>query len=211
MGVKWDGVELMAVSAWSEVVPSGQSLVGVFPTYARSVWNAISQGMSREHFWSGTGGGSDASCGDLLPGASRAYVGVQSASSAPNSQMTGRAFLASNVSRLFIYDSTGTYLTGTSFFDECATTPGNGYWLRQTGRFVVSSSGTTTTNFPITYSTTPTVYLTVFPDAGVQQRVNVGCIASTTGFDSSFSFIGGTSTLSAILWESFGTAPSSAY
>jgi len=201
----------MTVSAWSEVVPSGQSLVGVFPTYARSVWNAVSQGMSLEHFWSGTGGSSDASCGDLLPGASRTYVGAQSASSAPSSQMTGRVFFASDVSRLFIYDSTGTYLIDTLFFDECATSPGSGYWLRQASlsTTLLSSSGTIAVTFPTAYLTTPIVYLQYFTTGA--PPVVAGCSVTTTGFISSYSFIGGTPPTNGLYWESFGTAPSEAF
>jgi len=201
----------MAISAWSEAVPSGSSAVGQFPNYARSVWAAISTGMAVEHLWNASGGGSEASAGDLRPGGSRAFFDVQSQSSAPGSQQTGRLFFASDASRLFVYDSTGTYLAATAFFEEHATNAGSGYWLRQSGQTTISTgTGTLSITFPVPYLVTPLVYFTDYCDAGVRAGTLVGASVTPTGFTSSWSQTRGPSNAS-LVWESLGTAASANY
>lgn len=87
--------------------------------------------MAVEHLWDGTGGASSNSRGRMAAGGSRAFFDVRSNSSAPNSQMTGRLFFASDTSALLAYDSTGTYQVGTPFYDEHATSALTNYYVRQ--------------------------------------------------------------------------------
>src|SRR6266550_4152256 len=108
----------MSNITWVESVPSGTSKVGDFPTFARSVWTAVTTGLTTSLYWEASGGASVASSGGLKPGGSRAFFDVASKSSAPNSQMTGRAFLASDTSLLYVYDSATTWLAGTPNYVE---------------------------------------------------------------------------------------------
>jgi len=204
----------MALSAWTEAIPSSTSQVGIFPTYARGVFTVISVGMAVEHIWNASGGGSEASAGDLRPGGTRTYFDVQSQSSAPGSQQTGRLFLASDASRLFVYDSTGTYLVGTPFCDLHATSAATGYWLRQTGSYSIATSGATATSgstvvqFPIPYIVPPAVFTT--PSEAV---IVVGTIlVSNTSFSSGWSqFVGPSDTTDTVFWEALGRASSGSY
>jgi hypothetical protein len=169
--------------------------------------------MAVEHYWPGAGGGSDASIGDLAPGGSRAYFDVQSQSSAPGSQQTARLFLASDASRLFAYDSTGTYLVGTAFGGEHATDAGSGYWARQTGSFVsTAASGTTDVIFPVSFLSLPNIVQTITAGAGgaVTFLGIVGSQTSLTGFRSSWSAVGapGSRTFS---WTALGIVSSASY
>lgn len=209
----------MSVSAWTETIPSGTSAVGTFPAFGRATFVAISGGMAVEHVWNGTGGGSDASTGDLLPGASRAFVDVQSQSSAAGSQMTGRLFFASDTSRLFAYDSSGTYLVGTPFcslhsttvFSGFALPSPTGYWLRQSGSFTTNTqSGTTTVPLPIPYLSAPIVYVTR-GDSGVTAVFLEGSNSVATGAVSSWSALGATVGTFTVLWEAFGLASSGSF
>lgn len=204
----------MSVSTWVETVPSGTSAVGNFPAWTHTLLGAIGSGMGLEHNWPGSGGGSDVSIGDLLPGGSRAFVDVQSASSAPNSQMTGRLFLASDASRLFIYDSTGTYLVGTAFGGEHATDAGtSGYWARQSGSFTTTdSSGNTDVTFPISFVTTPVIIQNINASGGAA-IIFLGTVASQTSasaFRSAWSALAAPGSFT-VAWEALGLVSSASY
>lgn len=197
----------MSVSAWSEAVPSGTSLVGLFPPYARAVFAAISEGMATEHYWNASGGGSDASAGDLLPGASRAFFAAQSASSLP-SQGIGRAFFASDVTRLFLYNSTGTYLGGTPYLAEHATSAGSNYWVRFTGSYgTTATSGVTTVTFPTSFISTPTVFQSLSSVIWVVGAANI----SQSAFSSFFSQVAAGSSSITVTWEALGLVSSASY
>lgn len=193
---------------WAESVPSGTSLVGQFPDYAKSIWTTLAIGLAKEHYWPGTGGSSDASAGELLPGSTRAFFGAQSASSLP-SQGSGRFFLASDVSRLFVFTSSATFLAGTPFYDECRAHPSGGYMGRQTGSFATTAtSGTTIVTYPTAYSAVPQVYQScstavVFTS---RQGVAVGQFVSAW---SALAATGGASFT--IYWESLGTISSASF
>jgi len=219
----------MSIPLWNEAVPSGTSTVGDFPDYGRDILSAIAIGMSVEHNWPGAGGGSQNSIGELLPGASRAYVDQQSKSSAPGSQMTGRLFLASTgssggisfpLNRLFAYASTGTYLVGTPYGSEHSTSaltvgsamssPAN-YWLRQSGSFQTNSaSGSTTIPFPIPYALNPVCFVTR-GDSGVTATLLTAGSASTVNMASGWSALGATLGTITVLWESLGLASSGSF
>lgn len=196
----------MPTIGWTEGIPSNASTVGSYPAFIKSVWTAISQGMAVEHYWNGSGGGSDGSTGDLRAGGSRAFVAAQSASSIP-SQGTGRLFLASDVSRLFAYDSSGTFLVGTPFFQEHATSSGTiGYWVRQSGSYTTTqTSGTTTVTYPIPYAQTPSIWQTVD---------NASWLLTTSG-EGADNFVSRFSALAAgtvvVYWESLGLMSSASY
>lgn len=197
----------MPTIGWSESVPSNSSQVVQYPTFAKSIWTAISLGMAVEHYWNASGGGSDASIGDLLPGSSRAFVAAQSASSAPNSQMTGRVFLASDISRLFVYDSSGTYMVGTPFFQEHLISSGTGYWLRQSGSHTTTATtGSTLITFGIPYLSTPYVWQTT---DNAQWLVGITTIVTGATFTSTWSALAA-GTVN-VYWEALGKVSSSSY
>ena len=193
---------------WTESVPSGTSLVGQFPDYAKSIWTTLALGMAKEHFWPGSGGGSDASIGELLPGGTRAFFAAQSASSIP-SQGTGRFFLASDVSRLFVYTSTATFLVGTPFYDECRSHASGGYMGRQMGSFATTAtSGTTVVTFPTAYSAVPQVYQSCSTAVVLLSRQGV----AAGQFVSAWSALAATGGASfTVFWESLGTISSASF
>ena len=204
----------MSVSTWVETVPSGTSTVGSFPAWSHTMLSAIGSGLGLEHYWPGSGGGSDASIGELLPGGSRAFVAAQSASSAPNSQMTGRLFLASDASRLFVYDSTGTYLVGTAFGGEHASDAGTaGYWVRQSGSFTTTdSSGNTDVTFPVPFVATPVIIQNINASGGAV-IIFLGTVTSQTSasaFRSAWSALAAPGSFT-VAWEALGIVSSASY
>lgn len=205
----------MSVSTWVETVPSGTSPVGNFPTWAKTMWTAVATGMALEHYYTGSGGGSAASSGDLAPGGSRAFYDVQSNSSAPNSQMTGRLFYASDASRLFVYDSTGTYLVGTASGVEFVVNPPvfRGYWARQSGSFTTTAtSGVTDIVFPVPFFTIPNIAQTV-NGAGGSNTIFLGIVASQTSqsqFRSVWSALAAPGSFT-VVWEALGAISSASY
>ena len=196
----------MSNVTWVESVPSNASAVGHYPSFAKSIWTSISLGMATEHYWNASGGASDASTGELLPGGSRAFFAAQSASSAPNSQYSGRLFLASDVSRLFAYDSSGTYMVGTPFFQEHVTNPGVGYWVRQTGSYTTDvTAGFLAITFGIPYGAVPKLWQSVDNASWLLGVTG----EATTGFTSRFSALAAGTVV--VTWESLGTVSSASY
>ena len=201
----------MATIKWVETVPSNTSLVGYAPQDFKSVWTAISVGMATEHYFPGSGGGSDASAGDLLPGGSRCFVAAKSLSSAPNSQYTGRFFLDTDNSRLYAYESAATYMVGSSWYDDHSLgtggTAGTSYWLRQSGAVVGVStgSGTTRVTFPTPYVAGPSqVFLSVSNTSWFATPAGLG--SDATGFISFFSSFAGAASTVTLYWEATGLA-----
>src|SRR5438876_5746251 len=128
------------MTVWNEAVPSGTSAVGQFPGWAHAVFATIAGSLGIENYFLGSGGVSDASHVAPREGGSRAYVDVRSNSSTPTSQSTGRLFQASDVSRLFAYFSSGTYLVGTTFGSEYFADASTGYWATQSGSYTTTDN-----------------------------------------------------------------------
>src|SRR5262245_5281533 len=179
----------MSASSWNEAVPAMTDRVGIFPQQGPSIWTSISIGMSASMFWDGSGGASTASGGELKPGGSRAFFAAKSTSSAPNSQMTGRAHLASDDSRLRVYDSNATYLAGTPYFMDYQTLPTAG------GAILMQSGSTTTTvasganritgviNYPAPFQANPQVMLSLHAsNGGPGSFIMASVFTSTTTF-----------------------------
>lgn len=186
---------------WAESVPSNASFVGNAPIDARSIWTAIETGMKVEHFWSGN------SFGDLLPGASRAFVAARSASSVP-SQGTGRLFIDTTNGRMYAF-SDGTYVVGSLQYAEgklvgTGLADGSTFFLRQAGAVtgIPTGSSSTLVTFPIPYTGTVEVVTTsssiswYFGAASVQ----------TINFTSVFSSFAGAASTATLYWEAFGVA-----
>lgn len=191
---------------WAETIPSISSTVGSFPRYAVSVWTAISAGLATEHYWPGTGGGSDASIGDLLPGASRAFFDVKSNISSANS---GALYLTSDTSQLVGYLSAGTYQLGTPFFERQGQSATSGYWCRQTGfsTFTIAQQTSSVITFSPSYLTVPSVFLT--PASTGSWIVWAKAISATT-FNSSASSLANASAQT-VYWEALGIASSGSF
>lgn len=190
---------------WEESVPSNASLVGFAPTDFRSVWTSVAEGMAVEHFWPGSGGASFASAGDLLPGASRMFTGSRSASSAPNSQMTGRLFLDNTNGRVYAYESAGTYLVGSMWNEESRnpTLGSNVFFMRQSGALtgVPTGSGATIVAFPVPFANVPTVWLTSSSNSWFFTLFS----STITDFTSMRSSFAGAASTATMYWEAFGT------
>lgn len=172
--------------------------------------------MTVEHLWSASGGASDASCGELLPGASRAFVRDRSTGPGTN-QVVGRlAIITTDSSTSFVpfrvvaYDSAGTFVVGTAWLDEHANGAGTGYWLRQSGSLTGNSTGTGTISatFGTPYQMAPaTIFLT---SSNYSWHFTVKT-STATGFTSTFSSRAGASGTAIVYWESLGTASSVSY
>lgn len=201
----------MATITWAETIPSITSAVGAFPRYAQSVWTAISQGMATEHLWDGSGGASGASRGLMALGGSRAFFDVRSNSSAPNSQMTGRLFFASDTSALLAYDSTGTYQVGTPFLDENATSAFTGYWVRQASTVTGGAGGSSVVTFTVPFLATPNIWFT--PSTQSWYAATAFNAVSAATFQVSFisQLLGGAGSFATIAWEALGRVSSKSY
>lgn len=202
----------MSTVSWVESVPSGTSRVGDFPAFARSVWTAITTGLATSLYWDASGGASSASAGGLRPGGSRAFFGPASASSVP-SQGTGRAFLCSDTSRLFMYDSVATWLGGTPFYEEYQSGPplGNNI-LMQSGSTTSTWAGTIRITFPTPFAAPPLVQVSLQSYGGVGTGELFGLVqiaSTTTNFVSYITSVGaGTPTNVILNWTAIGSSAS---
>jgi hypothetical protein len=199
---------------WTETVPSITSQVGQFPRYAQSVWTSIAIGLARSLYWDGSGNASVASAGGLAPGGSRAFFDVRSNSSAPNSQMTARAFLCSDTSRLYMYDSNATYLAGTPFLEEYQTGPaqGNNVLVQSGTTTLTLNSGNTvfTITFPAPFSAAPTSAMVTMQTTAVGSNTHFADIFGTpaaTFIQIKFSSTVGSST-NTFFWTAIGSSAS---
>ena len=189
------------MTIWQESVPSNDSFVGNAPVDFKRVWSTVAAGMAVEHFFEGSGGASTASSGDLRLGASRAFVGERSACSVP-SQGTGRVFLDRTNSRLYVFDSAGTYVGGTSWLEEMATSSNGSLWARSAGNVasVPTTSGTTIVAFPFTFAQTPLVNMT---SSSISWSFSL--VSSTaTNFTSCFTSWAGAAGTATLYWEALG-------
>jgi len=195
----------MTTISWNEAAPAITDKVGIFPAQGPSIWTAISNGLATGLYWDGSGGASAASGGELKLGTSRAYYDVASKSSTPTSQSTGRLFLCSDTSRLYMYDSAGTYLAGTPFYEEYMTVPAVGAGIIMQAGSTAIGSGVTVT-YPLAFTVAPKmVMLTVTDTLGINPPFAVNLTNSfTTGFTSSFSQLNGAPTGGTVYWSAIG-------
>lgn len=201
----------MSNISWVETVPSGTSRIGDFPTFAKSTFTAVTTGINTSLYWDASGGASAASAGGLKPGGSRAFFAAASASSVP-SQGTGRAFLCSDSSRLYVYDSAGTYLGGTSGYIEYQSGP-------PAGKDILMVSGSTSSTwaagimdipFPVTFASAPVVQVSL--GTGISGVVKAYAIvqtaSTTTGFRSQVTAFSGSPSGIMLHWTAIGSSAS---
>lgn len=191
---------------WNENLPSDASAVGLATRDLPTLWRNLALGLATSFYWPGSGNASETSIGELKAGKVRAFFEAQSASSNSNSdKLLARAFFASDTSRLFVYESNGTYLAGTPFYVEHLSNPVAGAWIVQTGNEEVAAAGapvTHNTSFTSTYASEPYVIQTL------SHRTMIGGISviTTGGFTSVFSYFGpGAQSLFTIRWSAVGT------
>ena len=133
---------MATLSNWSENLPSDSSLMVKAPSYVRSIWRDIAAGMTESRSWPGSGGGSNASHGELKPGASKAWFAAASLRSfGATATHRGRPFFASDTSRLYTYASDRTHIVGTPFLQEHTDYFTGAYWLEQSGSYTTDTGG----------------------------------------------------------------------
>ncbi len=125
-------------------------------------------------YWPGSGGGSAASAGQMIPGAARAFFDVQSRVSA-NSD--GCLMQTSDTSRLFGVNSNGTMFLGGAFTLEQAVHPG-----ANTARWVLASGTTTGSliSFGVTYNGLPAVTVSLQTTVTSGSTIGVPVMISVT-------------------------------
>lgn len=205
----------MSTIQWVETIPSDGSAVAFAPTELPSHWSAVATWLNVTRLWPGTGGGSQASIGEMKNGGCLAFFGAKSASSnTVDWYHRARAFLDSGTTRLYVYDSSGTYLVGTPFGVEysAATVGGQRCVLVQSGSTALAAGQLSVSiPFPLAYSpvvgatTGNPVVMVTFSGASI-----VGGSTSTVtggGFTSTFSYFGpATQPASTLYWTAFGSA-----
>ncbi len=210
----------MATINWLEDNPSSNSKVGDAPGFVRNIWSSTAVGMAESLEWPGSGGGSVASQGELKPGVSRTFsAALDSASSnADTPTFLARAFISSEVSRLYVYESDGTYRVGTPRLIERSIDsfglPGAGraeseVWLMQRGSFNATDPDISiiNTSFPIIFSSNATVTVQLaLSDLSYTYVVDTWPTNTTTGgFQSRLSYFGpGTPSIMTVYWEALG-------
>lgn len=214
----------MTLIVWNESIPSGTSRAGNAPTDFPRVWKAITSGMTTEHFWSASGGASAASCGELLPGASRTEIVARAANVVAefSSQVSGRLALVDADSgtsfvplRIHTYDSTGTYMVGSVWMDEHADDCGTGYWMRQSGSTtgIATGLGSSVITFPVPYTAAPKVFLSTSNASWILWVAGV-TISGPNAFKnvvSGYSSRAGAAGTNTIYWEALGPVSSVSY
>jgi len=193
----------MSNIVWNENLPSDASAVGLAPDDLQSLWRNLGRGLETSLDWSS---------GDLQEGKVRTFFATQSASSNSNdAKLRARAFFASDVSRLFVYESNGTYLVGTPFFIEEGRREVGGteaVWVSQSSTTLVAAAGSPsrlTIPFPTAYANilgeTPRVMQTIS-----HRSMTVGLSTITRGgFTSIFSYFGpGSQSAFTIHWTAVG-------
>ena len=149
----------MTTLTWKETLPSDGSAVGRSPEEIRAHIQNTAKGLGEWVYWPGSGGGSEASAGQLKPGASRPFYAAESAISNPGPQ---HLFLASDTTRLFFFVSAETLLAGSIRYLEHKDDPGvDTLWAFQGGSTPLAySSATTIVTFTTPFVTYPVVTLT---------------------------------------------------
>lgn len=190
---------------WTETLPSDASAVGLAPPEIRSIWSSIAQGLGLNGgplYWPGTGGGSEASAGQLQPGGLRAYHDTHSASSnAGTLDVIGRVFVASDRSRAYLYESAATRLLGSRFLIEYTSSSKSlgDVWVTQRGE-TAFALGTTTVTFATPFRAAPFVGGSCSQASTTLQFTPI----SATQFRSDVSTLGGTISDSTLYWWAIG-------
>lgn len=183
----------MTTLLWQEALPSDASAVGLDTPTIKSHWTAIADWLAVTRYWPVSGGGSQASIGELKQGMSLAFFGAKSASSNTIGWYhTARAFADSATSRLYVYESTGTYLGATPFavFNTTSGAPAVSGPVARSGTTLVSSAGTPTTitvPFSQVFDNPPFVMCTLSALSYVGGSAST---VTTGGFTSQFSYYG---------------------
>jgi hypothetical protein len=159
----------MPVITWNEDVPSNTSYVRDFPAFMQSVTTNMAAALGTNVlYWTPTSG-SAASVGEMQPGGTRTFFDAASNSSdADNATLGQRLFMASDTTRLYCYDSVGTYRVGTpdfveiraarNLFPSIAASAMSAQWLLQSGSVVYAAGGSTysvVASFSTPYSSRP--------------------------------------------------------
>ncbi|KKM91685.1 hypothetical protein LCGC14_1226000 [marine sediment metagenome] len=188
---------------WIEGQPSDDSLVVKAPRFLRSTWRVTAQGLAESLEWPGSGGGSNASQGELKLGTSKAFFAATSASSSAASEShRGKLFMSSDESRLLVYDSAYTAVAGTPFLIEHETYFAGATWVEHFGSYATDTGGTnvagTVTLTGVSYAGEPVVILMSDNTTHRFQLTNV----TGTNFRSNVSGPAGSNTYH---WVSLGT------
>jgi hypothetical protein len=196
----------MTEITWVEDQPSDSSIVGQAPQFLRTTWKNLAEGLATSLYWPGSGAGSNASQGELRPGVSLAFHEAASASSnSVDATLRGRPFLASDTTRLMVYESNGTYLVGTPFYVEHSTDPSVGVWVSASGSYSTdgdSASRIGNISFGLEYDGNPSVYLS----SSNRTMLMAASEVTQGGFTSQVSYLGpGTGGSATFYWESLGT------
>ncbi len=156
----------MSTNIWDESSPQNTDRYQDAALALRSLKTVISSNLSQSVYWPGTAGGSVASAGQLVLGATRAFYAAQSAYSVPSPVTQGTLFASNNLAggsigpRLFgaTTVSGATLFLGTNRLVEGLTWPGQtARWVVSTGTSVVSSGNTIA--YGVTYDVRPLVDL----------------------------------------------------
>ena len=143
----------MPVLTWKETLPSETSKVGISPPEIHAHKTAIAQWLGAWLEFPGSGGGSENSAGVLKAGASRALYGAASLSS--NADMgtnKGKVYFTSDTTRLYAYDSSGTYCIGTPSLVEVLTDGDtNNAYVMQSGQSYVSAPNVNTKSYSFSH------------------------------------------------------------
>ena len=180
----------MATIGWEESVPSNASKIRDFPAFMQSATTAMATALGTHVlYWTPTSG-SAASVGEMQPGGSRTYYAAASASSnADNATLSQRLFATSDTTRLFCYDSVGTYRLGTPYFIELQQGPvfssGESWiapasWLLQSGSVTYTGSLVTVT-FPTAYSFYPRAITGSLGGSSIAVEFQLSLSTYTTG------------------------------
>ena len=192
----------MPTIGWDESLPSNTSSAALGDDEIRSMKTNIAGGLSTSMYWPGTGGGSAASAGIMVPGAARTFYAAESAVSAAQD---GQLMYASDTSRLWYVGTTGPVYLGGQFGLECAANPGAGARWAMASGVTVNGSGTTQA-YGVTYVTVPRVV------ASLQTSLDAGGTVTVQPYASGFSVQAYAADATAypastcsIHWMSFGT------
>ena len=174
--------------AWDETREANDDIVGRAPSRIQSIWSAIAVGLATELYWPGSGGGSQASIGELIPGGVNTFFAANSAVSNSATNLS-RAFISSDETRLIAFESAGTYMLGTPRLLEHADVPVGRAWVSLSGFTEIAGAGTPTSvsiDFDSSFSTFAGVQITL-SEGSFTQSIST---ETTGGFTAAFSYIG---------------------
>lgn len=203
----------MSSITWNETSPAAASLATNTDDTIRSDETAMGTGLGESLFWPNSGGGSDESGGETIPGMARFHRGPSRISTAENGFVsidTGGSF---GVSFKHIGTSQIDPLTigHCNVVEELGTTGTvDVRWVEQQGSdaFADSTVDNQTITFATAYDGIPAVRASIRGEAGSENSVSFGIHSITaTNFQSTFSYMGpGAVVTTPILdWVSKGT------